>query len=230
MVISIIALLVGILLPALGAARSSAKLTQCLSRQKQAAVGVYAYANDYNSSIPVSPDMPTYAGPIPVNPGLPTNQVFAAMPDPAESRFTGVGLLLDGYLSDNRSVICPDNSRDDLIGLALDTLQDLNADAYSPYIWRNRYAASGQFIDGLGCNPDRQAARVLLYDFNQTQRAVIGDAPDSVNHGGLRVNALYLDGHAETFDNGDGGFSLPATEPDPFGAIQRQLIVLDSGG
>lgn len=45
-VISIIALLIAILLPALGAARDSARTAQCLSNQKQFATGAYAYAAD----------------------------------------------------------------------------------------------------------------------------------------------------------------------------------------
>jgi prepilin-type N-terminal cleavage/methylation domain-containing protein len=45
-VISIIALLVGILLPALGAARTSAKITACLANQKQMATSSIAFATD----------------------------------------------------------------------------------------------------------------------------------------------------------------------------------------
>ena len=46
-VISIIALLIGILLPALGAARSAARNVKCLSNLKQLGVSVYSYAGDY---------------------------------------------------------------------------------------------------------------------------------------------------------------------------------------
>ena len=51
-VISIIALLVGILLPALGAARESARATVCLSNTRQMAVGFYAYATDNKMTMP----------------------------------------------------------------------------------------------------------------------------------------------------------------------------------
>ncbi|MEO0514380.1 MAG: prepilin-type N-terminal cleavage/methylation domain-containing protein [Planctomycetota bacterium] len=53
-VISIIALLIGILLPALGAARKTAKLAACLSQLKQMGIGTYGYANDYDSVLPHS--------------------------------------------------------------------------------------------------------------------------------------------------------------------------------
>ncbi|BAM03077.1 type II secretion system protein [Phycisphaera mikurensis] len=47
-VISIIALLVGILLPALGAARTAAKSMQCLSQIKQFGIAQFSYMNDRN--------------------------------------------------------------------------------------------------------------------------------------------------------------------------------------
>ena len=51
-VISIIALLIGILLPALGAARGSAKSMQCLSNQKQHGIGFLGYAMDNKDLLP----------------------------------------------------------------------------------------------------------------------------------------------------------------------------------
>jgi prepilin-type N-terminal cleavage/methylation domain-containing protein/prepilin-type processing-associated H-X9-DG protein len=53
-VISIIALLIAILLPALGAARESAQLIQCLSNTKQHATGGYAYATDFRNRLPAA--------------------------------------------------------------------------------------------------------------------------------------------------------------------------------
>ncbi len=50
-VISIIALLVGILLPALGAARRTATRIKCLSQLRQLGIARQAYANDYNDSM-----------------------------------------------------------------------------------------------------------------------------------------------------------------------------------
>ena len=51
-VISIIALLIAILLPALGAARESARNAQCLSNTRQNATGLYSYAVDNKSRLP----------------------------------------------------------------------------------------------------------------------------------------------------------------------------------
>jgi prepilin-type N-terminal cleavage/methylation domain-containing protein len=65
-VIAIIALLVGILLPALSAARRSARDTQCLMNLKQIGVGWSVYMNDYDN-FPVArdedgePEVPLYS-------------------------------------------------------------------------------------------------------------------------------------------------------------------------
>ena len=55
-VISIIALLIGILLPALSAARKTAKTSACLSQLKQMGVATYGYAADYDAVLPLSQD------------------------------------------------------------------------------------------------------------------------------------------------------------------------------
>lgn len=54
-VIAIIALLVGILLPALGKARENARLTACLSNVRQMSVAMNVYANDMKNWFPVMP-------------------------------------------------------------------------------------------------------------------------------------------------------------------------------
>ncbi len=53
-VIAIIALLVGILLPALGQARAAARSTKCLSNLKQNATALIMYANDYKGKFPTN--------------------------------------------------------------------------------------------------------------------------------------------------------------------------------
>jgi len=53
-VISIIALLVGILLPALGAARKTAQRVQCASRLRQVGMSLITYTNDNNGMFPTN--------------------------------------------------------------------------------------------------------------------------------------------------------------------------------
>lgn len=51
-VIAIIALLIGILLPALSKARDSARGAICLTNQRQLAIAIMTYANDYKEKLP----------------------------------------------------------------------------------------------------------------------------------------------------------------------------------
>ena len=51
-VIAIIALLVGILLPALGKARKQAKLAVCLSNQRQLLLAALNYSTDFKDRFP----------------------------------------------------------------------------------------------------------------------------------------------------------------------------------
>ena len=53
-VISIIALLIGILLPALGSARGVARASRCLSNSRSMAQAAYIFATDYKDTIPIS--------------------------------------------------------------------------------------------------------------------------------------------------------------------------------
>ena len=62
-VISIIALLIGILLPALGAARESARNVKCLSNNRSLAVGGMAYATDNADTPPSAFQYSTTANP-----------------------------------------------------------------------------------------------------------------------------------------------------------------------
>jgi len=51
-VISIIALLIALLLPALGQAKEAALTTDCLNRQRQSFLALFAYASDHDSVLP----------------------------------------------------------------------------------------------------------------------------------------------------------------------------------
>ncbi len=61
-VISIVALLIAILLPALQKAREAAYASQCLSNQRQLLIGINMYATDYNQYYPVSISYVWYQG------------------------------------------------------------------------------------------------------------------------------------------------------------------------
>jgi prepilin-type N-terminal cleavage/methylation domain-containing protein len=58
-VISIIALLISLLLPALGQARRNARLSRCTANQKQHATGAQAYTSQNNDQLPHGPEGPS---------------------------------------------------------------------------------------------------------------------------------------------------------------------------
>ena len=74
-VISIIAVLVGILLPALGAARDTAQQVQSLSALRQIQMGYTSYLNDNRQRIP-----PGYPDNVPSGVRLPTGQTITGRP------------------------------------------------------------------------------------------------------------------------------------------------------
>ena len=108
-VISIIALLVGILLPALGAARETAKLAVCASGLHQMGVGVMAYAIDYDSYLPSDEQTTANFGPYNLYSGRiwPT-QVAAQTGFNGFKRFHNLGRLYDKeYIGDEDIFYCP---------------------------------------------------------------------------------------------------------------------------
>ena len=97
-VISIIALLIAILLPALGKAREAAGLTQCLSNHRQVGVGLVGSAVDNNGQFPMTPN---HGGN-----GLPYFYVHNAF-SPDGTKFNLAKTVLS-YLSEDPGVfVCP---------------------------------------------------------------------------------------------------------------------------
>lgn len=104
-VVSIIALLIAILLPALGAARDSAKRTQCAINMRQNSTACFAYATDNASQFP----------PWTVGNGNTADSQYGTKhvsywPDTGQP--INAGLLLAGdYIDNGEALFCPDPSQ-----------------------------------------------------------------------------------------------------------------------
>jgi prepilin-type N-terminal cleavage/methylation domain-containing protein len=108
-VIAVIALLVGILLPALGTAREQARLTQCTVNVRSFSVAANLYANDFKDTIwdatrRITPPNADYT-------------VWARLPLDSNPLATGPGLVYK-YMDDVEKVgECPTNRRRNAQGL-----------------------------------------------------------------------------------------------------------------
>jgi len=235
-VVSVIGLLIGLLLPALAAARFQARVTTCSSRLHQIGVAVHAYAADARDVLPFGPPDPDgvqYFGDT-----LATNQVYSQSHD----AFTAHGLLLrGGYLGDEQAVFCPgDDTLDPVEELA--KLQDRNADAFSSYMSRQRderltdggAELDSPTLDRPGVNSDGEPARALVFDLNFLSLA-FGPGQRRSNHEHRVVNALFVGGNVRSLKNAasaevDGPFVVPesATFATFQSDIDQLLINLDA--
>jgi prepilin-type N-terminal cleavage/methylation domain-containing protein/prepilin-type processing-associated H-X9-DG protein len=108
-VIAIIALLIGILLPALGKARDAGHAAVCLSNIKQFGVGSQMYAQDYKERLwPAKIDAQGREMIGLVNGGF---TPWARLPDPADANRVVKGLLYEYISNMDKTGECPKNKR-----------------------------------------------------------------------------------------------------------------------
>jgi prepilin-type N-terminal cleavage/methylation domain-containing protein/prepilin-type processing-associated H-X9-DG protein len=200
-VIAILALLLGVLLPALGSARNSAKLVQCASRQRQVGLSVQAYAVDHGGKLPpairetqvvptlfykpssgydLRPRVADYVGdfavwqcPSTVNP--------APLDDAANTRFQGCYGTYAYYPGRATPLFgltgtLPDSVFDRRATSSMTLLQDRYRDFEQPTV------ASLAYNHGEGAQHPHAAG-------NPSYAAFVGDR-------GEGVNTLFFDGHA----------------------------------
>ena len=106
-VISMIAMLIALLLPALGDARTAARRMMCTSNQRQLAVGVHAYAHDADEELPtrsnISGGLILFAVLIPHDGDITTDgERYPGGP--------GWAALHPGYVTDRNTFYCPQNT------------------------------------------------------------------------------------------------------------------------
>lgn len=198
-VISIIALMLSILLPALGSARNTATLIKCASNQRQIGIALAAYAADHDDELP---------------PAVGTESLVASI-----FFFSGTGFDLrrsvGSYLNGEFSVwACPSTNNP----APLDDPRNILAASYStfgyypgrttpdfglvggvPESLSNRHAASGLTMlqdtfrqdvsrNELVYNHGEGRVDTRIIDTNPSYTAYIGNA-------GEGVNTLFFDGH-----------------------------------
>ncbi|MEO0588419.1 MAG: type II secretion system protein [Planctomycetota bacterium] len=241
-VISIIAVLIGLLLPALGAARSRARLLTCAVNQRQLGLAMFAYAVEEDGVLPYRPDDgATNFGRGYFGPGVGTNVIFLHETDGAGDidEPVGLGLLIGRQLEDERAPFCPDDDSNDPTE-ELANLRAGNVSVSSSYYYRQLDAFEDPArdepvrLESVGTNAAGLDASALLMDRNFFDTFGGAAGGDKTNHDGEEVNLLYADGHVATLRNdasvrepGDGGhfgFTADQAVADLFGRYDQVFV------
>ena len=129
-VIAIIAILAAILLPVFAAARARARQTACASNEKQLALGVMMYVNDWDSIYPPGRIMAYDATYCPTCP---------AVVNPSMSEW---GQLIQPYLTSWNLFYCPDDPRP--------VHANATANNYQNWVWWGSYGYNYQLLGDIG--------------------------------------------------------------------------------
>jgi prepilin-type processing-associated H-X9-DG protein len=184
--VAIIAVLVAMLLPALGQAREASKRTVCLSNLRQMATGIKFYTLDWNGYYPH---------------GTWNNRQWVFGGNPSLSLLGTNPFIANNYIKEPRLFLCPSSQGMDIgswgppahqYEVPLDYVNNLGVTTYA--FWFN--FAWGVSVPYWGWSRDSSA----LPDESIANDMFIGNAnvPAAVwaNHVN-GVNSLFVDGHAE---------------------------------
>jgi len=252
-VITIIALLIGLLLPVLASARDAAVNTQCMANQDQLMTGVFAYAVDHDDRIPFGPEegkrIPPPAGPLPglssggrdfyVIDGQVTSEISTLNGQPL-----GAGLMRRDYMQGaEEAYFCPGADQEIAVR---DELAKVGRDSVvSGYLYRhggNTFAESINFkadpkanpldrntrLSRLGDNRRGEPIRVLFVDNNfRTSPGSFFDFLDRTNHELEISNLAFVDGHVEQHRNTDERFVADIAGTSLLNGLDRIMRVFD---
>lgn len=171
-VISVVAILAALLLPALAAAKEKARRTACVSNLRQVGIAVQVYSGDNNGRIPYGPKAPPFTSPSDFYPstGAPTSLISLQSGAPV-----GLGLLLQQHLADQPKVLfCPGSDQTVDAGAELAKVNSRQAQGSYYY----RHGGNTQLFDNSN-------------DTNTPPNLRLDNPGD--NRNGLPIRALAID-------------------------------------
>jgi prepilin-type N-terminal cleavage/methylation domain-containing protein len=231
-VITIVAILAALLLPALAAAKANGKRITCISNLRQIGLAVRTYSIDYGGLIPYGPKAPPFISPKDLysSTGAPTSLISLATGAPV-----GLGLMLPGALASQLKVLfCPGS--DQPLNEDAELAQVGAGQAQCSYYYRHAGntnlfdTVGGPFVpdhvklDNLGNNGNGQPIRALAIDTQflcLPALALFGVTP-STHHRQKLVDILFSDGHAVSRPNANGQFTVDL----PLGDSQRAFAMI----
>lgn len=215
-VVAIVALLLGVLIPALSKARDLARLTACGANLRQLMTAVHTYGADFDDRVPAGPEGPSPFG----RPWTEVNGAGIWLGDPLHATM-GHGLLLDPYLGgQEQAYFCPDDDQN--VGDSELARVGTDQNARASYAYRHLSQASDQRVSSLGENDVGLPARAVMLD---TESYGPGEMYHSV-HDGESVNIAYLDAHVQTESNRNNALAVGL---DAFIAMPDMAPVFDRG-
>lgn len=221
-VIAIIAVLAGLLLPALGSAKAAARRAACLSNLRQVGLAITMYAGDHDGRIPYGPKAPPFTSPASFYPssGAPTSLLSLQSGEPV-----GAGLLLARHLaSQPRVLFCP--GADQPLNAEAELAKVGRLQAQGSYYYR--HGSSTQLFDNpaqpwppppvrlekLGLNRAGQPVSALALDTQYLcppDLAAFNVLPRT-HHRQRSTSVLHADGHVVSLPNRDGRFTVEIRE------------------
>ena len=201
-VISIIAMLIALIMPALAQARKAAQVATCGAHLRQIGIGIASYAADFNGYLPRGPDTTNFYFGEPWS-RIATSQAWIH----SENSYNGLGIIAEYHLREPRVLFCPDDDTNDPVE-ELGKLKTRSADAYTSYLYRQLDQTEATRLEALGDNEAGLEARALALDVNSL--GTLHPALRRTNHQNQTVNILYVDGHVIARPNVNDAFSMDA--------------------
>lgn len=236
-VVAIIAIIAGLLLPAMTKAKDAGRKAACISNLRQIGIALHGYANDSNGLIPYGPKAPPFTSPSDFYPstGSPTSLLSLRSGAPV-----GLGLLLGSYLSSTPTVLfCPGS--DQKVDANAELAKVGNSQAQGGYYYRHAgitqlfytppETPSSLRMDDAGNNRNGFPLRALVMDtiFLCPPDLAIFNVKPRTNHREKLANILFSDGHVASRPNTDARFTVDLTSyADIYYAFDRILKILET--
>lgn len=231
-VIATMALLAGLLLPALARAKDSGRKAACISNLRQVGIAIHAYAGDNEGKMPYGPSAPPYSHPADFYPstGSPTSLLSLRNGVPV-----GLGLLLANQLGRTpRVLFCP--GADQVIDADAELANVGTSQAQSSYYYRHGGVTQLFYtppvepesigLENPGLNRNGKPIRALAMDSQilcSTAVATYNVKPHT-HHKQSVATVLFSDSHVSALPNSDRRFTLNLqNKADLYDAFNRML-------